>query len=126
MAYHTNDVYGKGHVHGHKHHISLGKLSLAASLAASILYSLCVAFLAFMPKQALDLAAAANQLTTLDMFAPYVKVTFGSFLTGFILTFLCTYLLVWLTGVLYCAFACKDKYPEKHARDVRDARDLRD
>lgn len=75
-------------------------LALSISIAMSILYSLCAAFLAFLPNIAVKLTSAVHHFSE-EALARNIQITLPSYLIGLATTFVCTYLTVLLAVYIY-------------------------
>ena len=81
--------------------ININKLAYAVSATVGIFYSVCTALLVFLPEHALRFAAKTNNMTSLDIFKPFIHVTITSFIIGLIARLVLTYVFVIVVGYIY-------------------------
>jgi hypothetical protein len=77
------------------------QLSFSSALAMAALYSTGALLVKFFPAQMLKLWAPLFYLQSADHLSPIFGISFSSFFSGLIQSFVYTYIYAWLLGSLY-------------------------
>ncbi len=77
------------------------QLAFAAATAMALLYTLGAILVITFPQQILTLWAPLCYLYSAELFQPYLGVSFMSFISGIIQSFVYTYIYAWLLGAVY-------------------------
>jgi len=79
---------------------------LSGAITAAILYSICTLIVVLSPEHALRMWANKMHLSTADMIAPYLKVTWMSYGYGVIESAICGFIALYILMCVSCRISC--------------------
>lgn len=91
------------------------KLAFSAALSVSIVYSILTLLHVIWPEKTLKFFASVHHLKSIAPLQPEVTIT--NYVTGLIFSFVIVYLIVWLSGIIYCAITRNRSYYDKDDRN---------
>lgn len=82
------------------------KLATAAAIASAFFYGVCTALLYWWPEQSLQYKAAVLHMRNLELFQPYIEITWKNFAVGLVQVLLSSFIYVYLLAWIYNWTTC--------------------